>query len=284
MGFVILAVLCSVTVSVLIKWARMKSINYLQLIVWNYPVALLMTCLVLRPQLKSWTTDLPWELYLPLGFLLPSIFVCTALSIRYGGMIKTEIAQRLSLFIPLLAAYFWMGEVVLPEKFIGIGVGLVAIGLCLDWKGGSDGTGKLARFYPVLVLLGMGLIDILFKQIAQFENISYMSSLWIVFVLALIVALVFLGYLLGVKKERFDRRATALGAVLGLFNFGNIVFYMEAHRALPDSPSLVFTAMNLGVIAVGAIVGVVVFKEKLSFFNKIGVILAIISVLLIAYL
>lgn len=130
----------------------------------------------------------------------------------------------------------------------------------------------------------MGLIDILFKQIAQFENISYMSSLWIVFVLALIVALVFLGYLLGVKKERFDRRATALGAVLGLFNFGNIVFYMEAHRALPDSPSLVFTAMNLGVIAIGAIVGVVVFKEKLSFFNKIGVILAIISVLLIAYL
>lgn len=142
MGFVILAVLCSVTVSVLIKWARMKSINYLQLIVWNYPVALLMTYLVLRPQLKSWTTDLPWELYLPLGFLLPSIFVCTALSIRYGGMIKTEIAQRLSLFIPLLAAYFWMGEVVLPEKFIGIGVGLVAIGLCLDWKGGVMGQGN----------------------------------------------------------------------------------------------------------------------------------------------
>jgi drug/metabolite transporter (DMT)-like permease len=59
---------------------------------------------------------------------------------------------------------------------------------------------------------------------------------------------------------------------------------MKAHRALPDSPSLVFTGMNIGVIAVGALVGVFLFKEKLSKYNKIGVLLAIISVLLIAFL
>ena len=59
---------------------------------------------------------------------------------------------------------------------------------------------------------------------------------------------------------------------------------MKDHQALPDSPSLVFTAMNLGVIALGAVVGVAVFREKLSFSNKIGVFLAIVSVILIAYL
>jgi drug/metabolite transporter (DMT)-like permease len=42
--------------------------------------------------------------------------------------------------------------------------------------------------------------------------------------------------------------------------------------------------MNIGVIAVGALVGVFLFKEKLSKYNKIGVLLAIISVLLIAFL
>ena len=59
---------------------------------------------------------------------------------------------------------------------------------------------------------------------------------------------------------------------------------MKAHKALPDSPSLVFTGMNIGVIAVGAMAGVVLFQEKLSVYNKIGLFLAIISVLLIALL
>lgn len=284
MIFILISVLCSVTVSVLIKWAKIRSVNYMQLIVWNYPVALLMTYLVLQPELEPWNESLPWELYLPLGVLLPSIFVCIALSIRFGGIVRTEIAQRLSLFIPLLAAYFWMGEALLPAKFVGIGVGLIAIVLCLDWKGNQSTAGRRVNSYPVLVFLGMGIIDILFKQIAQNQAISYTASLWIVFSLALIIAMLFLAYLLGIKRQKLDRRAMLLGAILGLFNFGNIVFYMKAHRALPESPSLVFTAMNLGVIAVGAVVGIALFQEKLSFFNKIGVFLALVSVLLIAYL
>lgn len=284
MVYVLISVLCSVTVSVLIKLARSRSINYMQLIVWNYPIALLMTYLVLRPDREPWRADLPWNLYLPLGVLLPAIFIFTALAIRFSGIVRTEIAQRLSLFIPLLAAYFWMGETLVTEKLIGIGVGVIALVLCLDWKTAPAGRGRRSQFYPLIVLGGMGVIDVLFKQVAQHGTITYMASLWIVFTLALIVALLFLAYLLAVKKERLDRKAIGWGAVLGLFNFGNIVFYMKAHQALPDSPSLVFTAMNLGVIALGAVVGVAVFREKLSFSNKIGVFLAIVSVILIAYL
>ena len=130
----------------------------------------------------------------------------------------------------------------------------------------------------------MGIIDILFKQIALNSQITYMSSLWIVFTLALGFALLFLVYLLFVKKQDFDKKSLLYGAILGVFNFGNIVFYMKAHKALPDSPSLVFTGMNIGVIAVGAMAGVILFQEKLSVYNKIGLFLAIISVLLIALL
>ena len=130
----------------------------------------------------------------------------------------------------------------------------------------------------------MGIIDILFKQIALNSQITYMSSLWIVFTLALGFALLFLFYLLFVKKQDFEKKSLLYGAILGVFNFGNIVFYMKAHKALPDSPSLVFTGMNIGVIAVGAMAGVVLFQEKLSVYNKIGLFLAIISVLLIALL
>ena len=284
MVFILLSVLCSVIVSILIKWARQRGVNYLQLLVWNYPIALLLTYVVLKPELVPWTSNLPWHLYLPLGFLLPFIFICIALSIRYGGIVKTEVAQRLSLFIPLIAAYLWMNEQFLPQKFVGIAVGLVAIVFSIGWQKGGSGHERSYWVFPLLVFVGMGIIDIIFKQIAQHDGITYMSSLWIVFVLALFFALLFLLYLLLIRKERFDIKAVGYGAILGLFNFGNIVFYMKAHRALPDSPSLVFTGMNIGVIAVGALAGVLLFREKLSIYNKIGVFLAIVSVLLIAFL
>lgn len=284
MHYILISVLCSVTVAIIIKLARQRGVNYLQLLVWNYPIALFLTYLVLKPQIVPWTSNLPWAIYVPLGFLLPFIFICLALSIRYGGIVKTEVAQRLSLFIPLLAAYFWMNEEFVANKFIGIAVGLVAIVFSIGWNKNDGVQGKQIWIYPLLVFFGMGIIDILFKQIALNSQITYMSSLWIVFTMALGFALLFLFYLLFVKKQDFDKKSLLYGAILGVFNFGNIVFYMKAHKALPDSPSLVFTGMNIGVIAVGAMAGVVLFQEKLSVYNKIGLFLAIISVLLIALL
>ncbi len=284
MWYVLISVLCSVTVAVIIKLAKQRSVNYLQLLVWNYPVALILTYLVLKPTLVAWDSSLPWHLYLPLGLLLPAIFICIAMSIRYGGIVQTEVAQRLSLFIPLLAAFLFMGEQIVPKNLIGIAVGLVAIVFSIGWNKEKRSKDDVNWIFPLLVFVGMGIIDILFKQIALLSTVTYMSSLWIVFVLALLFAFLFLLYLLLIKKQKLDVQAIFYGAILGVFNFGNIVFYMKAHKALPENPSLVFTAMNIGVISVGALVGVLLFREKLSKYNKIGVILAIISVLLIALL
>ena len=284
MIYVLLSVLCSVTVAVIIKFAKLKQVNYLQLIVWNYPTALILTYFILKPSLIPWTSNLAWELYIPIGFLLPAIFICIAMSIRYGGIVKTEVAQRLSLFIPLIAAYVWMNEQIVPQKMIGIAVGLLAIVFSIGWNKNKDQRKRGYWHYPFAVFVGMGFIDIIFKQISKLEAVSYMSSLWIVFCIALIFALLYLLFLLLIKKQKFDVRSILYGAILGLFNFGNIVFYMKAHKALPDNPSLVFTGMNIGVISLGALVGIFLFGEKLSIYNKIGVFLAIISVVLIAFL
>jgi drug/metabolite transporter (DMT)-like permease len=68
------------------------------------------------------------------------------------------------------------------------------------------------------------------------------------------------------------------GVVLGLFNFGNIVFYLRGHRALPQHPALVFASMNLGVVVLGALVGVLVFRERLSRVNLVGLLLALLAI------
>jgi multidrug transporter EmrE-like cation transporter len=285
MIYVFLSVLFSVTVSIIIKVARSKQVDTQQLVLWNYPVAVLMTYFLLKPDLSnSYAEQWPFMIYIPLAILLPTLFIFIALAIRTSGIVKTDIAQRLSLFIPLIASFVVFGEDVVWTKMIGIGVGIIAIICSISWNKQIKDVQKNAWIYPFVVFIGMGIIDVLFKQIAQHAEVPYLTSMFIVFVLSMLVAFAILGYQIEVLKRSLDKNAIGWGLLLGVFNFGNIYLYMKAHRALPDNPSIVFTAMNIGVIVLGGIVGIVIFKEKLSKINQIGLFLAIISVLLIAYL
>jgi len=77
-------------------------------------------------------------------------------------------------------------------------------------------------------------------------------------------------------------RNALAGLGLGLLNFGNIVFYVRAHQALPDSPATVFAAMNIGVVVLGTAVGVLAFGERTSALNRAAIVLAVVAIGLIA--
>lgn len=284
MSYVFISVIFSVTVSVILKLARRYTVDTTQIIIWNYPVAILLTWLTLKPSLSNipWVS-LPWLVYVGLGILLPGIFVAIAGAIRYTGIVRTEVAQRLSLVIPLIAAFWIFDEDPGISKLIGVGLGIVAIACSIGWRAGRNqyGVNKKVWFYPLIVFIGLGCVDILFKQIAVMTNVAYSSSLLIVFTLATLFAFGYLTYLLVRRGRRLSVHAIFWGIVLGLFNFGNILFYMKAHQALPHNPSIVFTGMNIGVIVLGAVVGVALFKEKLSRLNIFGLFLAILSVIVI---
>ena len=57
--------------------------------------------------------------------------------------------------------------------------------------------------------------------------------------------------------------------------------YLKAHQVFVDSPSTVFAGMNLGVVVLGSVVGILIFKEKQSKLNILGVVLAIVSIVLL---
>src|SRR5690606_20113539 len=113
--------------------------------------------------------------------------------------------------------------------------------------------------------------------------IPFGETLLIIFLMAMIFAFLYYFYLLKFRKEKADLRSVYWGLFLGVLNFGNILFYLKAHQAIPDNPSIVFSAMNIGVIVVGAISVAVLFKEKLTVYNKIGLLIAILSVVIISY-
>lgn len=278
MLFLILSIFCSVSVGIIFKTARRYSICITQVVMWNYVFAILFCYLFFNPDLEAVETTAPWGIYIPLMLLLPSIFMFLALSINRMGIVKTDAAQRLSLFIPILAAWFIFKEDFSMLKLVGLTIGFPAILMILSKK--DENTSK-NWIYPAIVLVGFGVIDILFKQIALYTTLPYTTSLIIVFCGALaIVALVAL-YEILFKHQKFDLINFAFGSLVGIFNFGNIIFYLMAHKAFAENPSTVFAAMNMGVIVVGSLAGIFIFREKLSKLNYFGLAMALAAIVFI---
>ncbi|TKC09487.1 EamA family transporter [Pedobacter frigoris] len=280
MIYLIISIFCSVTVAVLLKLAKRYKISIPQAVTWNYLFAIGLSLFFFKPDLSKIITASPDKIYLALGVLLPVVFWCLAASVKNIGIVKTDIAQRLSLFIPILAAYFLFNDQFKTVKLIGLAVGFTAIFFTLYKKSGSKTKGS-DWIYPVMVFIGFGVIDILFKKVAQINSIPYTSSLTIIFTLAFIISIVTLLYLAFIKKQKLQLINFICGCILGFFNFFNILFYLKAHQAMSNDPSTVFAGMNMGVIIVGSLVGILIFKEKLNKLNYLGLALALAAIILI---
>jgi len=278
MLFLVLSILCSVTVGVIFKITRKYNGNPIQIVTFNYVFALILCYLTFSPDISQIHTIAPWNIYIAVGILLPLVFLFLIASIKYMGIVKTDAAQRLSLFIPILAAWFIFKEEFNTYKVIGLIIGFVALLFILRKNTGND---QNKWIYPAIVLLGFGIIDILFKQIALYTSLPYTTSLFIVFDISLAVSLLIVIYDVVSKKVKLETKNILFGSLVGLFNFGNILFYLKAHKAFAENPSTVFAGMNMGVIILGSFVGLLFFKEKLSKINFIGIFLALIAIILI---
>lgn len=288
MIYIVLSVLCSVAVSVLLKLAPRHGVDVRQAITGNYLVATLLTIILLSPSpglLLLPVAHPAWRVLLALGVLLPSIFVVLARSVRLAGVVRTDAAQRLSLLLPLVAAFTVFGEVFTWQKGIGMAIGLVAIA-CIVARRRADTAASTevasGWWWPVVVFVGMGAIDILFKRVAQLTGVPFADVLLATFVLAFVLAALAMAWLYVRGHARWRWRHLGGAVLLGVLNFGNILFYIQAHRHLARDPALVFSSMNIGVIVLAALVGMWWFGERLGRLNRVGLVLAVAAVLVLA--
>ena len=273
MIYLTIAVLCSVAVSVLLKVLRQKNIDIRQTIVAGYPVAFLLTWFLLKPDVSGMNAlGVAWGIIIAIGILLPAVFIILGRAIESVGMVATDAAQRLSLIIPIVAAFLLFGEVLTSTRIFGLLLGFLALG-ALIYRPQQGQISRQAKHTPLWlfgVWAGYGIIDILFKQVAK-QGTAFPLTLFVSFGLAGLLLFI---YLL-ITRVRWQGNALAAGLLLGALNMGNIYAYVRAHQLLSESPSIVFTGMNVGVIAVATLIGVGVFKESLNRINVLGLLLAI---------
>lgn len=282
MHYLALAILCSVIVSVLLKVARKQNIVLEQAIALNYVMAFSLNYLWFKPSLPSDLSTLPWGIFLALGVLLPTVFIIMGKAVEYAGIAKSDVAQRLSLILPIVAAVLIFAEQIVAYKMLGVGLAFIAL-FCLLTRSDSNNNGlakggSLAGFALIGVFLGYGVIDILFKQLSK-SGSALPVSLAISFAMGFVLMLSYIC----VQKQSWTAKSIMGGLLLGIFNFFNILFYIKAHQHFKESPTLVFTAMNIGVIVLGTLTGTAIFREKLKAINFIGLVLAIVAIVILFY-
>jgi len=281
----IIAVLCSVAVSVLLKVARKRNIVIQQAIAFNYIVALSLSWFLLKPDFKGLEfTDFIAQsentpIFLALGILLPSVFIIMSKAVEFAGIVRSDAAQRLSLFLPILAAFLIFHETLSQSKAIGIVLAFVGL-FCLLSKPNQQSA---VDFRGILGLVGVwfgyGIIDILFKQIAKSGGI-FPTTLFIAFSLAACIMFIYLLF----KRTQWNVASFVGGIILGVLNFFNILFYIKAHQSFGSNPTLVFAGMNIGVICLGTITGALIFKEKISKVNWLGIVFSLCAIFCLYYL
>ena len=126
MAYLLISVACSVLVSVLLKLMQRRGIDTAQGITWNYLAASLLCFGLLDPPLAALGyADTPWAELGLLALLLPGIFLALSASVRAAGIVRTDIAQRMSLVLSLLAAFLWFGEQANALRIAGLVLGVV---------------------------------------------------------------------------------------------------------------------------------------------------------------
>jgi drug/metabolite transporter (DMT)-like permease len=282
MGFVVLAVLCSVAVSVLLRWARDARIDVPQAVTWNYLAATALCATLLKPApAQVFSPAAPWSGWLALGLILPVLFVLLGRSVQRAGIVRTDIAQRLSLLLSLLAAFTLFGETANGPRLLGLALGLLSLPCLLARpRGQTRQVAASARWLPLAVLVGFAMVDVLLKRIAL-DGMPLAVSLLATFAIAFVPMLGWQVWRHARGRAVLTLRNLYAGLLLGVLNFGNIYFYLRAHRALSEHPSLVFAGMNIGVVLLGTLVGVAVYRERLTRLNLAAIPMAIGAIVLI---
>ncbi|MDQ9948282.1 MULTISPECIES: DMT family transporter [Acinetobacter] len=281
MILILAAALSSVLVSILLKNLKKKGYQPLQMIAWNYASASLLCFLWFQPDIQHVSiVHTPWWLILALGVILPSIFLCLAKSLEYAGIVKTELAQRLSVVLSLLAAYFFFHEQFNALKLWGIGLGILAVLLVLfgQMNSFSNHQSRKAILALLSVWCGYAAVDILLKYTSSL-GLQFTLTLNLIFITAFILSI---SYLLLQKTQKWQFKSTIAGLILGILNFSNIALYVKAHILLKDSPAIVFASMNILVVLLGIASGVVLYKEKLKWPTILGILLGISGVMCLA--
>lgn len=282
MIYLILSIILSTLIFVVFKLFKRFGINTFQAITFNYMVAAGFGFLFFSEGLSfAGIFDKPW-LFMAIieGILFIAVFVLFGISSQRAGVAVTAVASKMSVIIPVIAGILLYSDSVAVIKISGIILALLAFYLSTIKDKGSVHVKKYFIF-PMLLFLGNGLVDAFMKVAEHYfvfeEKGNFISTLFFV---AMLISISITSYKVSFLKEKILLKNALGGMLLGMINF--LTSYCVILALAFMESSKFYPLRNAGIVSLSAIVGLVLFREKLSRINLIGIIISVLAIVLIS--
>ena len=293
MLFLALAVACSLGIAVIFKLAEKREMDRTALLTVNYAAAAVLALALQGVGRAEGITPGLVALGVTQGVLFIVGFWLFSLAIKLAGMGLAAGVMRLSVVIPVLASWAIWGEVPGTLQLVGLALAGGAFVLVSRPAGspGKRGPGvepeeASASFSAspagVALVLGLlflsgGAVDTVMKAFDEGFASTVDKPLFLLFVFGVAflvgaVAVVWTGW----RTGRWPRGAVVgWGVLLGLINYGSADFLLRAVAVL--SGPVVFPANSVAIVLGAALLGWLIWKERLSRANLAGLALALVA-------
>jgi drug/metabolite transporter (DMT)-like permease len=295
-------ILITAYLTISLKLAARWQVNAFQAIVFNY-----ITCVITgslfngRFPLNAVNIREPWFKWAVLmGGTFIFLFNIVAFTSRRIGVAITAVAYKLSLVIPFLFSIWLYSEKVTFLRVMGVVIALLGVyftvkppkrttvlSLSKDDQPPTSPNrfNKWLLIWPVILFAGSGLLDTMIKYVEQeYLNAANRNDFLVMaFVFAAAFGIVLLAFELLSGRQKFNFRSVLAGIAIGLPNYFSIWFMVAALKQYPGNSSAIIPIINMGIVLSGTLAAVLLFRERLSALNYIGIILSLGAIALIAF-
>ena len=272
------------------KACEKYGVNVFQAIVFNY-----ITCVITGSfvngafPVHTENIQTPWFGWaMIMGVMFVSIFNIVAITAQKNGVAVASVANKLSLIIPVILPVYLYKETVAGWKAVGVGLALVAVVLTCYTKTEKGHTGqknKWVYLLPLVLFISSGLLDALINHVqltyvTTENNNDYLVSSF--FSAATIGSLLLLIQLIR-KKQVFVWKNLLAGVLIGIPNYFSIWCLVHFLQESPWQTSASIPVNNMGIVLFSAVVAWILFKERLTKINWLGILLSLVAIYLIAF-
>ena len=283
MLYILFVVILSSLIFVVFKLFDRYKVDTFQAITVNYLVASIFGILIVGSEFNfSLISQKPWLWHAVfVGCLFIITFVLFALSSQKAGVAITAVFSKMSVVVPVIAGIFLYSETLNWLKILGI-ISTFAAFILIFYKKDKSKIRWAVIILPIIIFFGNGLIDTFLKYIEH----HYISGDYNLFLTMIFVTALVLGILISIfkylrTKKPFTTATIIGGSVLGLINYTTTYFMLMAMGVFQSN--VLFPIQNVGIVMLSALFGLLLFREKLSLINWVGILLSIMAILLIAF-
>jgi len=225
-----------------------------------------------------------------MGVLFISIFNIVGMTAQKISVAVASVANKLSLIIPVILSVYLYHETVRGWKLFGVILALIAVILtCYQPRNKSnekkEENGKWKYILPVALFLGSGLLDALINHVQQTYVTVENSNAYLIsgFFSAAIIGTLYLEYQYMIGKQVFSFKNVLAGILIGIPNYFSIWCLVHFLKQSPWQSSASIPVNNMGIVLFSSVVAWILFKERLSAINWVGILLSIVAIYFIAF-